>query len=296
MANVTNPTLNWKATCLNEEWKKFQQHCELMFAGPLKKATKEERAAYVLIWVGSEGREIYNSWTITADQGRDYNFLFEQFRKHTAPQTNTVFSRYIFHTRKQKDDELFVAFATDLRILVKDCKYDKPDEMVRDRIVAGITNDEIRGKLLTEGDQLTMDKAIQIATTYEITQAQLKSMATGSKLELDFIKKGKKKSYSSSSRDSSKQNGKENDEFMCKNCGSKHGRKACKAFGEQCNWCLKYNHFENSCLYKKKGGKRVTRTNKKVHVVEEDSEDDDFFIGSIEHEEKQNTAFANIEL
>ena len=296
MANVTNPTLNWKATSLNEEWKKFQQHCELMFAGPLKKATKEERAAYVLIWVGSEGREIYNSWTITAEQGQDYGFLFEQFRKHTAPQTNTVFSRYIFHTRKQKDDELFCAFATDLRLLVKDCKYDKPDEMVRDRIVAGIRSDEIRGKLLTEGDELKMDKAIQIATTYEITQAQLKSMATGSKLELDFIKKGKKKSYSSSSRDSSKQDCKENDEFMCKNCGSKHGRKACKAFGEQCNWCLKYNHFENSCLYKKKGGKRVTRTNKKVHVVEEDSEDDDFFIGSIEHEEKQNTAFANIEL
>ena len=143
MANVTNPTLNWKATCLNEEWKKFQQHCELMFAGPLKKATKEERAAYVLIWVGSEGREIYNSWTINAEQGRDYNFLFEQFRKHTAPQTNTVFSRYIFHTRKQKDDELFVAFATDLRLLVKDCKYDKPDEMVRDRIVAGIRSDDL---------------------------------------------------------------------------------------------------------------------------------------------------------
>ena len=127
MANATNPTLNWKSTSLNEEWKQFQQHCELMFAGPLKKASKEERAAYVLIWVGSEGREIYNSWTITAEQGQDYVFLFEQFRKHTAPQTNTVFSRYIFHTRKQKDDELFVGFATDLRILVKDCKYDKPD-------------------------------------------------------------------------------------------------------------------------------------------------------------------------
>ena len=301
MANATNPTIDWKSTTLNEDWKKFQQHAELMFNGPLKKTTKEERAAYVLIWVGAEGRDIFNSWTITPEQGQDYVFLFEQFRQHTKPQSNTVFSRYIFHTRKQKDDELFVAFATDLRILVKDCKYDKPDEMVRDRIVAGIKSDDIRGKLLTEGDELTMNKAIQIATTYETTQAQLKSMASGNKLELDFIKKGKKKSYQSSSRrDSSKNDSKDDDEFMCKNCDSKHGRKACRAFGEQCNWCLKFNHFERACLIKKKGGKRATRESgrvkKRINDIEEYSEDDDFFIGSIEHEQKQNTAFANIEL
>ena len=293
MANATNPSINWKSTALNEEWKKFQQHCELMFNGPLRKTSKEERAAYVLIWVGSEGRDIFNSWTITAEQGQDYVFLFEQFRKHTEPQTNTLFSRYIFQTRKQKEDEHFVGFATDLRILVKDCKYENPDEMVRDRIVAGIKSDKIRGKLLTEGDALTMIKAIQIATTHETTQTQLKSMASGNKLELDFIKKGKKKAYSSS--ENSKHDSKDDSKFMCKNCGSEHGRKQCRAFGKQCNWCNKMNHFEAVCIIKKRGGKRAT--NKKIHALEEESGDeDDFFIGSIEHEEKQNTAFANVEL
>ena len=80
---------------------------------------------------------------------------------------------------------------------------------------------------------------------------------------------------------------------MCKNCGCEHGRKQCRAFRKQCNFCKKMNHFESCCLLKKKGGKRVL--GKKVHAVEQES-DDDFFIGSIEHEEKTNTAFAHVEI
>ena len=90
--------------------------------------------------------------------------------------------------------------------------------MVRDRIVVGIKNEDIRGKLLTEGDDLTMDRAIQIATTHETTQSQLKSMASGSKLEPDFIKKGKK-THSISSRSSDSQNCDKEQTFMCKNYG-----------------------------------------------------------------------------
>ena len=285
-----NPTIDWKAKNLTEEWRRFQQHSELMFSGPLKKLTKEERAAYVLIWVGNEGRDIFNSWN-TPEQGQDYELLFAQFRKHTEPQTNALFSRYVFQTRRQKEDEPFVSFATELRVLVKDCNYDKPEDMVRDRIVAGINSDEVRRQLLTEGDKLTMIQAIQIATAHETTQAQLKSMASGNKLELDFIKKGKKKEHSS--HDRPKHDSRSETKFFCKNCGSEHGKRQCRAFGKECNWCLKMNHFESQCYFKKKGGKRVTK--KTVHALEEDSEDE-FFIGSIEQNEQKNTAFAHVEL
>ena len=57
------------------------------------------------------------------------------------------FSRYVFHSRNQSEDEPFAALATELRNLIKDCNYDNPDEMVRDRLVAGIINNEIREKL-----------------------------------------------------------------------------------------------------------------------------------------------------
>ena len=260
-----------------------------MFNGPLKKTSKEERAAYLLIWVGAEGREIFNSWTLTESQGQDYVFLFDQFRIHSAPQTNTVFSRYMFQTRNQRADELFSSFVTDLRVLVKDCKYDKPDEMVRDKIVTGIKSDDSRGKLLTEGDELTMTKAIQIATSYETTQAQLKSMKNDSKLELDAIRKSSKKTHTS-------KKGKEEKTFLCVNCDTTHAAKQCPAFGEECRYCKRKHHWEKCCFKKKADQQRNSKhKNKKVHAIEEDDEDD-FFIGSIEQDAQSNTAFANIEL
>ena len=289
MAAATNPTMNWSARNLSEEWRRFEQHAQLMFAGPLKKTGGDERAAYLLIWLGSEGREIFNSWNCTDEEGQNVKFLCEQFKKHFEPQKNALFSRYLFQSRSQKDDEPFSSFATDLRNLVKDCKYEKPDDMVRDRIVAGIKSAEVREKLLNEGDKLTMIQAMQIATGHETTQAQLKSMGSSSKpLELDAIK-GRKKAFTkqTTTKDSDKDK-----QFHCKNCGSTHGRKQCKAFGRKCFYCDKMNHFDTMCLKKKRDEQK--KTHKPVHAVNEESEDDDFFVDTVDSQLKQNTAYAKV--
>ena len=286
----TEPEINWNAPNLTEEWRRFQQLAELMFLGPLKKISDEEKAAYILIWVGNEGRDIFNSWNATPKQGQDVEFLFANFKKHTEPKKNALFSRYVFQCRKQREDETFAAFATDLRVLVKDCNYENSEDMVRDRIVVGITNEEVRRILLTEGDNLTMRNAIQIATTHETTQAQLKSMASGGKLELDAVhKKGKQRGQNNSGTSGNPRQ--ENTTFLCKNCGREHKRRECRAFGKRCNWCSKLNHYEDCCIAKKNGEPR--KTQRKVHTLEE--EEDDFFISSIEGDKTQS-AFANVEL
>ena len=38
-----NPAINWEASNLEEEWKNFEEHTKLMFMGPLKKTSAEER-------------------------------------------------------------------------------------------------------------------------------------------------------------------------------------------------------------------------------------------------------------
>lgn len=47
--------------------------------------------------------------------------------------------------------------------------------MVRYRIVCGILNQNVREKLLAEGDELTLEKATIMCRTHEVTQAQLKT-------------------------------------------------------------------------------------------------------------------------
>ena len=47
--------------------------------------------------------------------------------------------------------------------------------MIRDRIVFGTNSRKIREKLINEGKELTLDKAIDIARTYEMSQSQMEA-------------------------------------------------------------------------------------------------------------------------
>jgi hypothetical protein len=62
---------------------------------------------------------------------------------------------------------------------VRDFSFKEPDEMIRDRTVFRTNSRRIREKLINEGKDLTLDKAIDIARTYEIPQSQTKLMEGG---------------------------------------------------------------------------------------------------------------------
>ena len=295
MEKLTCPSIKWNSKNLSEDWKRFEEHAKLMFQGPLTKAKEEERAAYILIWVGETGRDICNSWDITDAEKKSPATLFAKFKAHTAPRTNKVFARYIFQERKQGAKETFDNFVTDLRNLVKDCEYQAPNEMVRDRIVGGILSQDVREKMLDEGDKLTMEKAIDIALNHEITKRHLKSMASGdtvSDTSVDAVKKkpARKphtgKQHATPKQHPSQYSGPQN---KCKNCGRKHPPKKCPAFGQQCHKCNKWNHWADFCL--------TNPSRKKIHTVEEGSDEDEenfLYLDEITGKTTKNTAYANI--
>ena len=226
-APTSNPTIDWESTNLQGEWTKFAQHVNLMFKGPMSKSKADEKAAYLLIWVGPTGRDIFNSWNLKEPDNTNFDTILEKFNQYASPKKNSVFARYVFNERKQHDGETFEAFVTDLRNLVKPCTYKDPDEMVRDKIVGGIRSQAIREKLLMEGDTLTMQKAIDIAITFETTQHHLQSMATGNteKQNVDSLRKGFNRF-----------------KIKCRNCGTDHEPKRCPAYGTTCRLCGKQNH------------------------------------------------------
>ena len=47
-------------------------------------------------------------------------------------------------------------FVTKLKLLVRDCSFKEPDEMILDRIVFGTNSRKIREKLINEGKELTL--------------------------------------------------------------------------------------------------------------------------------------------
>ena len=54
---------------------------------------------------------------------------------------------------------------------MKDCEYlaEIQDEQIRDHIVFGVRPSKIRQKMILEGSDLTLDKYMDIAHTYELS-------------------------------------------------------------------------------------------------------------------------------
>ena len=56
----------------------FKQYCQLIFDGPLKAKEDKVKATYILLWIGKEGRKIFNSFDLTSDQKAKPDAIFWQ--------------------------------------------------------------------------------------------------------------------------------------------------------------------------------------------------------------------------
>jgi hypothetical protein len=134
--NMIQPLFNWQASNLDQEYRNFEQHVKLIFKGPLRKESADSKAAYLQIWLGSQGRGIIDSWGLDENDKTTDN-ICERLRQYFQPSKNVIFSRYLFRERKQQIGESTNSYINVLHNLVKDCGYDAlADEMVRDQIIS----------------------------------------------------------------------------------------------------------------------------------------------------------------
>lgn len=290
---VPTPKMDWDSTNLPDGWRRFRQHVELMFTGPLKAKSEEEKCSFLLLWIGVKGRDISNTWTLTADESKTLKTYYDRFTEYLTPKANPIFARYKFHEKTQGSSESFEHFVTELKLLVKDCGYTNSDEMVRDRIVFATNSPRVREKLLSNGPELTLEKAIDIARSHELSQAQLKAMANECQVHHKIVKPGARRGASNKPKDHQK-----NQERACSTCGGNHSYTTeCPAKGKQCMKCKKFNHYARVCKTKPQTQNRVRYKN--VHTVEEVDEDYDseLYVDTITAEEEdEESAYADIGL
>jgi hypothetical protein len=60
LSGIELPVMQWDGENLKENWRRFKQHVELMFSGPLRSRNEAEKCSYLLIRVGQNGRGIYS--------------------------------------------------------------------------------------------------------------------------------------------------------------------------------------------------------------------------------------------
>ncbi|KAK9730165.1 RNase H-like domain found in reverse transcriptase [Popillia japonica] len=176
-----------------------------------------------------------------------YDDVITKFKSHCMPKKNLTVERHNFLTRSQKDAESIEEFVTALKNLSLSCDLgDLRETLVRDMFIAGlnINNRGIKEKLLQE-DCLTLEKAIQIAKSVEITQQQAQQLTKKSEAMVQRIKrmgqesKGYEKFKKSQTGMSTAAQGKpqQSDNISlkkCKKCGQIHKYK-CPAATVQCH-------------------------------------------------------------
>ena len=259
MSGIPAPVMNWEASNLPEAWKKFHQHVDLIFQGPLSAKTEGEKIPYLLLWVGEKGRDVYNTWpSFTGGDVGKLEPICKKFLAHCQPKLNPIFARYKFNNELQGTSTID-QFVTRLKLLAVDCNFKVEtkkyaDSMIRDRIVFGTSSAKLRSKLVDEGEGLTLEKAIQMGQNYEYAQTQLKSMSgpvpTQEVHAVHNVKPGASAASGSSQKQRrrpnrrQKQNAPPKKKDKCTRCGyDSHSEKSCPAMGKTCSLCSKKKHF-----------------------------------------------------
>lgn len=83
--------------------------------------------------------------------------------EEAACETSLIRERYFFYARCQDRTESFYDFLNDVCRLAKTCKFNGLEEsLIRDRIIFGVHDMELRNKFLKEGGDPSLKEVVEI--------------------------------------------------------------------------------------------------------------------------------------
>ena len=188
---------------------------------------------------------------------------------HFRPRSNIIVQRNTFNNMYQDEGEKIDHFVQRLRIQSSKCEFKVPsqpaveagpegvppavqeilykditDDLIRDRVVVGLNNNDVRERLFREGN-LTLESALNIIQAIETAALQQRKL-TESGTSIHSLKKWKmKKQYNRNPQDDS--SGSDNKLKKCSKCGKTHRKFNCPAFKRKCNKCHSVGHFQVMC-------------------------------------------------
>ena len=275
---------------LATNWKRYKRAWDnYEVATGLDKQESKIRAATFMTVIGPNALDIIDGlpFTVTSthDEREDIDVVLQKMDMFCVGETNEIYERYIFNKRDQESNELIDKYVAALRSLAKTSNYKTlEDDLVRDRIVVGVKDNNTRKLILAE-KKLTLSDCIAKCRAQETTAQQVKNMCTQEDVhELRVTSKKKLSASANRGRKSKthaleepKEKQKRQKKSSCRYCGQRHPYKKelCPAFGKQCSKCLKMNHFAN------RGKTKL----EKVHECREsdsetDNSEDIFFVES----------------
>jgi len=240
MATNDIPIMDWTNPNPAEAFKLFKQKMEFYFI--LNKTKPELQVTNILMKVGDIGLKRYNSWTLTEEEKRSPEFIFNKFLQQLEPKDNIWVNRLKLISYRQKNEESIDDFVNRCRRLTQRCEMSEREQQQRiiELIAASTPMDDYQKELLKKDINLTLEEALEIGKMYEASNAHIKQIKNiqGNNNEEDTT--------AIQAIGPSTQRRK----ATCLNCGRSHAyrREACPAYGATCNTCGRANHWASVCL------------------------------------------------
>ena len=219
------------------------------------------------------GKDNLNSSKLTEEKLLDYI-------KSVAVKTiHTEVHRWHFNQKCQEDGETVTRYVGRLKAQAALCKYtvkcecnrtvSYAEEIISQRLVAGLANLEHQSKVLSEAQDLTdlklkISRLVSLETTDDVT-SEIWNTTTPIKAASSSVAAARSSQYKRGKRNHNpetkykpapfpKKDEKKRRKLRCRGCGrSSHGegksmnREECPAFGKECLVCHKKNHFAKVC-------------------------------------------------
>ena len=265
-----------------ENWREFESAWDdyLIATQLSEKLLKEDRtadpaghrpvAATLCAVMGQACKKVLvNLSTLEETDRKNPEKIIVALREYFVPQRNVLYERFVFNTAKQKPGETVDAFVMRLRQLSESCEFGAlQDDLIRDRLVIGTTDEMGRERLLRERPVPNLARAVEQLRAAEISRSHREAIsgtASGSSQVEHINKRPRNKSRASAQQSGqqakprkkqkpgqgkSQENRSEN-KPRCNYCGrDKHPRRECPARDSECSKCKNRGHWAVACRSK----------------------------------------------
>ncbi|XP_067949653.1 uncharacterized protein [Watersipora subatra] len=128
---------------------------------------RAQRKALLLYHAGARVREIYGM--LAATDRDNYNGF----------ETNETFQRHVFRKMVQLENETVSQYCARLRKAGGNgCNYHNVNDQIRDQIVEYCISDVLRKHLMEEGNALTFERTLVLASTHESVESRFREMSS----------------------------------------------------------------------------------------------------------------------
>ena len=176
--NAAAPVMRYSTSNQAETWRKFKLRLQYYLEGKFSRnqLTNERKTGTLLTCLGQKGIGILECFNLP-EKPDSYAELLVLFDGHFNPRKNIVYERFEFNQIIQKSGQRVNEFILSLKTQAMSCEFLERDNMIRDRLVVGVVDAELRRELLRQSD-LTLEKATQYCYAYESSKNQSAKMSS----------------------------------------------------------------------------------------------------------------------